>query len=78
MYLPSIRTMGGREMATPAASTISLGRNPSKGGRPPKDKRVMARIILVEGVIDLEEAKSLGVSILFRCIYAIKTAKWSM
>lgn len=43
--------------------TTSLGRNPRRGGRPPKDKRESAITIFVWGEIELEEDISFGVLI---------------
>ena len=43
---------------------MNLGINPSNGGRPPKERRVRAKNILVWGDIQEEEEMSFGVEIL--------------
>lgn len=63
MYLPIIRSKGGRVNEERVARTRSFGMNPRRGGRPPRDRRVNARIILFVWELVVREDKSFGVLI---------------
>jgi hypothetical protein len=78
MYLPIIRKIGRIKDGALITRTISLGINPSKGGRPPKESRSKARIILFFKVKEIEEERSLGVLIFKAKNISIRTIRWSM
>jgi len=70
-----MRRIGGTLIETARFRTISLGINPNKGGRPPSDKRAEANRSLVDEEIDVEDDKSLGVSIFMLCIMSMSRAR---
>ncbi len=63
IYLPIIKSKGGRVSEERVARTRSFGINPRSGGRPPRDRRVKARIVLFAWELVIREDKSFGVLI---------------
>lgn len=75
-YLPIIRKMGRIDKGRLIKRIISLGINPNKGGSPPKESSVRAKIILFDPVINVDDDKSFGVSIFARYIKFIRIIRW--